>query len=147
MDVRAVRFFNVYGPRMRQHVIQDLIGKMLVNPAGIEFLGDRQQVRKYLHADDAARALAVVATSGQPGGIYNAGTGRGIRVRDLVVMVARILGFKDMAVTDTNQSWAGDVRAAVADVSGIRALGFTPSIGLEEGLAETVNSLRARFNA
>jgi UDP-glucose 4-epimerase len=141
LDVTVLRFFNVFGPLMRQFVIHDLVRKLQRNPQQLELLGDGEQVRDYLHVQDAARALLLAAERGARGGVYNAGSGVPVRILDLAKQIAAIMGLARVHITCTQRSWPGDVKAWYADTEKFAALGFHPAVPWAESLRETVLSL------
>lgn len=147
IDVRVVRLFNVYGPRMRQMAIHDLVRKMLAAGTEVELLGDGEQLRDFLHCSDAARALVAVAERGERSGIYNAGSGVGVRMIDLASTLRRLLRKSHVKLRCNGQSRPEDALQSVADVSRIAALGFAPQVSLHDGLAETVEGLRTRYDS
>jgi len=141
LHVSVLRFFNVYGPRMRQFVIHDIVNKMLRNPSHLELLGDGEQVRDYLHVEDAARALLLAATRGSAGEAYNVGSGVPVRIRDLAERIVSLMGLEGVSIVCTQHSWSGDVKAWIADVSKLAGLGFRPEVRWEDGLRDTVRAL------
>ena len=143
MDVRVARLFNAYGAGMTRFVIHDLIRKIQRDPHTLSILGDALQVRDFLHVDDAARALVLIAERGAPGEDYNVASGIPVRVRDLALLIARLMGHPDIRLVATGQSFAGDTSRWYADISKIQALGFAPRVSLEEGLRRTIAWLDA----
>jgi UDP-glucose 4-epimerase len=141
LDVTVLRFFNVFGPLMRQFVIHDLVRKLQRDPLRLELLGDGEQVREYLHVEDAARALLLAAERGGAGEVYNAGSGVPLRIRDLAERIAALMGLEGTRIVCTQHSWPGDVKAWYADVSKFAALGFRPKVPWEAALRDTVKVL------
>lgn len=141
LNVTVLRFFNVFGPLMRQFVIHDLVKKLQRDPSHLELLGDGEQVREYLHVEDAARALLLAAERGAAAEAYNAGSGVPVRIRDLAEQVVALMGLEGVRIVCTQRSWPGDVRAWYADVSKFAALGFRPQVPWGAGLRDTVRAL------
>ncbi|MFQ5670892.1 MAG: NAD-dependent epimerase/dehydratase family protein [Acidobacteriota bacterium] len=139
----VVRLFNVYGEGMNKYVIHDLIRKLMRDPGRLEILGDGEQVRDYLHAEDAARALTLVAAKAPPGCVLNLGSGVPVRIKDLADRIIAAMGLSAVRKVYTGRSWAGDIQAWYADTSALEALGFHPRISLEAGLARVVADLGA----
>jgi UDP-glucose 4-epimerase len=138
VDVRVARLFSVYGVGMRRFAIHDLIRKIQHNPAELEVLGDGQQVRDYLYVDDAVRGLVTVASHGAAGEDYNVASGEPVRLIDLAREIATLMGAPAIRLMPTGQTFPGDTPRWYADMSKVRALGFEPTIPLEEGLRRTI---------
>lgn len=93
-------------------------------------------VRDFLHVDDVGRALAALVDSGLEGAV-NVGSGHGVAVREVVLGLQRRIG-GDVDF-DARPAPAGEPAVLVAAVHRLRdALGWTPSLTLEEGLDRTV---------
>lgn len=140
-DTRIARLFSVYGPRMRRLAIHDLIAKIRRNPLEVELLGDGLQVRDYLYVDDAVRGLVAVAMRGEPGTDYNVASGEPVQLLDLARRIAMLMGHPDIRIVPTGRSFPGDTPRWFGDVSRVRALGFRPQVGLDDGLRRTIAAL------
>lgn len=130
----SLRFFSVYGPGQRKQVIFDMIKKLHGNPSSIEVHGTGRETRDFIYVDDAVGAILCVATrGGLHGEVYNTATGTDITLKQLVEILAGFLG------AGSKIHYTGDVRPGdplkwVADISRIKALGFSPETRLEDGL-------------
>jgi UDP-glucose 4-epimerase len=138
VDVRVARLFSVYGVGMRRFAIHDLVRKIQRNPAELEVLGDGNQVRDYLYIDDAVHGLVTVASRGRGGEDYNVASGEPVRLLDLAQMIAVEMGATGIRITPTGKTFPGDTPRWYADTSKTRALGFTPTVSLQEGLRRTI---------
>ena len=97
--------------------------------------GDGLQTRDFTFVADAVTATVAAAVHGTPGGVYNIGGGSRVSLREVFDMIARVSGRP--VVIDLQPSQKGDMRDTYADTSRARAdLGFSPAIGLEDGLRE-----------
>jgi len=89
--------------------------------------------REFLHVDDVAAAvLHVLSLDDVPAELVNVGCGHDLRIAELAEMVRRLAGYEGEIVWDTSKP-DGTPRKLL-DVSRLTALGFTPSISLEDGL-------------
>ncbi len=107
-----------------------------------------EQVREWLHVDDAVRALlaAVAAPPPEPVAIVNVGTGEGMRLVDLVRSTFTLAGADPSLVRAGARPYRrGEVHRLVMDVSAAAGAlgGWHPAISLEEGLAALVREIRA----
>lgn len=91
--------------------------------------------REFLHVDDLAAATLFLLEHYDDPRPINVGTGQDLPIRELAETVARVVGFEGEIVWDTSKP-DGTPRKLL-DVSRLRALGWTASTGLEEGLRST----------
>ena len=87
--------------------------------------------REFLHVDDAARA-AIHLMESRATGLYNAGSGEDLPVRELARLVATVVGYDGPVRWDSSKP-DGTPRKLL-DSSKIRATGWAPRISLEEGI-------------
>ena len=148
-QVRAtiVRPFNVYGPgQVNSYLIPSLIDQA-VNPAVREIaIADARPRRDYIHVDDFVRLLvSTLDCSG--GGTYNAGSGVSTGISDLVAIINGHLGTAKPLVERAGAR-PSEVLDVVADISKARReLGWTPRIGLTEGVKALVDTALRRNDA
>ncbi len=108
--------------------------------------GERVELRTpwsekdYIHISDLAGAICLVLNQGFTGPI-NLGTGRGVRVFDLVRTIARAAGVDESRIGISEDATA-TADHAVADITALRGLGFEPQVTLDDGLKQLVDSLR-----
>jgi GDP-L-fucose synthase len=91
--------------------------------------------REFLHVDDLAEACVHLLGLESPPDWVNVGTGTDVSIRELAELVGRVTGYTGRLVFDTTRP-DGTPRKLL-DVSRIRATGWTPAIGLEDGVART----------
>jgi len=135
----CARLFNAYGPRMGRFVILDFLYKLRQNPDRLEILGTGRQVREFTYVTDIVDGLLLLAVSGEPGQSYNISSGAPCTVADLATKIVQIVvlaGKTDLSFT--GESWVGDAQRWEVSLDKIHALGFSPSIDLDEGLRRVV---------
>ncbi|MFA4701982.1 SDR family NAD(P)-dependent oxidoreductase [Pyrococcus kukulkanii] len=140
----AMRIFNTYGPRQRRYVMYDLIQKLKRNPKELEVLGTGEQVRDYCYVKDTVRAFILAAESSKSTGeAYNIAGGNPISIKELVDLILEVMGLKGITkVHYTGQSWKGDIKTLIADISKIKKdLGFKPKYALKDGIRDLLNYL------
>jgi len=144
------RVTNPYGPgqpagRTAYGIINRFIHLALAGEA-LTLYGDGRQLRDYIHVDDVVTALLALAVApAADGRAYNVASGTGTAMADLAAMVIDIAGSGRIAHTEwpalAAQIETGDF---VADIGRMRRdLGWAPSIGLRDGLAQTVSHYRS----
>jgi UDP-glucose 4-epimerase len=155
MATVALRYSNVYGPRQNPHgeagVVAIFSKKLLAGePSTIN--GDGRYVRDYVYGPDVARAnvLALEATAGRlaPGTLtsLNVGTGLGTDVVELEAHIRTAIAATLAARAKPaslpgpvhGPARPGDLRSNLVDARRAgEVLGWTPTVGLAEGLALT----------
>ena len=136
---------NLYGPRDNfnledSHVMPALIRRFIEavesNVECVTLWGSGTPLREFLHVDDLAQAV-LVATKNYDSNLHlNIGTGEDVSIRELAEVIARLAGFKGEIKWDSSKP-DGTPRK-VLDVSRIKALGWEPTINLEQGIASTI---------
>ena len=91
--------------------------------------------REFLHADDCADALVFLLKSYSGDEHVNVGSGEDISILELAQLVSAVVGYQGEIVHDLSKP-DGTPRKLM-DASVIRAMGWSPSIALERGIAET----------
>lgn len=148
-----VRYFNVYGPRLdwldKGRVITIFLGQLLRNEP-VTVIGDGKQTRCFTYVDDAVAAtMAAGLLPEANGGIFNIGTDSEISMGELAATLRRLTGSTSPIVFVPKESVYGesyeDISRRVPDITRMRnVLGVTPRVGLEEGLAKTIQWFRER---
>jgi len=149
----SLRLTNIYGPRqLIRHNRQGFIGwfiRLALENKTIQIYGDGSQLRDFVHVDDVADAFLRAGTSDACNGqVFNVGGPEPISHRDLTTMLIEAAGSGQVAYIEwPTEKKAIDIGSFYADSSRFRqATGWTPSIGLREGLASTLAFYRAHFD-
>lgn len=133
-----IRASNPYGPRQAHLGVQGVISTFLRRvKAGepIEVWGDGRILRDYIHVADLADLCATAATSAVEGP-FNAGSGTGVTINEIIGLVADVTGTALAPVYKPGR--AIDVPRSVLDVShAAEVFGWRPQTALREGMAET----------
>ena len=146
--VAIARIFNTYGPRMRLddgRVIPNFVGQALRGEP-LTVYGDGSQTRSFCFVSDTVRALMLLASSDVSGEVFNVGNPDERAILDFAGVVKRAVGstsgivFKPLPVDDP--------RRRRPDISKISSrLGWSPQVGLEDGLRETIAWFGKRVRA
>ena len=144
LETVALRYFNVFGPRQDpRSEYAAVVPRFLTEIAAgrpVPVYGDGEQRRDFTYVANVVEAnlLAGEAPDGI-GRVLNIATGRSVSVNELAETIGSVLGRK--AEYDYLAPRPGDILASWADVSAAReALGWQPSVDLEEGLRRTAES-------
>jgi UDP-glucose 4-epimerase len=147
IDAAIVRPFNTYGPRQNDRRYAGVIPATLRRIASGRspvIHGDGRQTRDYTYVTDVADAIvrAYLAPASRRR-ITNVGSGREVRIGDLVRRLAALAGGGRDPVHDAARK--ADVARQRADTRvARRILGFRSRVGLEDGLGRTVRWYLAR---
>jgi len=144
----ALRYFNVYGPRMDIHGLytEVLIRWMERIEAGQPplILGDGEQTMDFVYTDDIARANLLAAAGEVTGEVFNIGSGTETSLRELAAMLVRVMG-RDLEPEFGPARGVNGVTRRLADVSlAAGRLGWKAEVGLEEGLSRLVSWWRGQ---
>jgi len=141
---------NLYGPRdnfdpASSHVIPALIRKVheaqKAATGFIEVWGSGTASREFLYVEDAAKAI-VLATERYDGPEpVNIGAGFEIKVRDLVELIARLMGYDGAIRWDTSKP-DGQPRRCLDTSRAERLFGFRAQTRFEDGLRRTIEWYR-----
>jgi dTDP-glucose 4,6-dehydratase len=144
-DTVVTRGANTYGPYQHPEKVIPLFITNALEDAHLPLYGDGRQQRDWLHVSDHADAVGYVLDHGLSGEAYNV-PGMGLRMnRDVTAKILELLGKPWSLVRSVPDRPGHDLRYAM-DGSKLAALGWRPSIGLGEGLAETVEWFRANVD-
>lgn len=139
LDYTALRYPNVYGPRQDpegEAGVIAIFSRQMLRDQPVTIYGDGCQERDFISVADVARATLAALDRGERS-IINIGSGIGTSVRMIFDHLAQLTGYTRPA--DFQPARLGEVNRIY--LSGDRArqlLGWTPTIPLREGLAETV---------
>lgn len=134
-----VRPFNVYGPGQTgpyAGVITKFIERVKRGQPPIIY-GDGKQTRDFIHVEDLADLLSLMVEK-ETEGVYNAGTGQPITIRELADLVIRTAGI------DVEPTYApprpGDIRHSFANPTKAKKLGWEPRRRLETEIKKLLSS-------
>ncbi len=139
LETVALRYFNVYGPRQTGGDYSGVINvffEQARNGGSITVHGDGAQTRDFIHVDDIVQANLRAAAHGEPGAVYNIGTGKSITILELAEMIQEIVNDSSVEI-DHISPREGDIEQSQANIKRAKtALGFVPTVRLQQGLAE-----------
>jgi UDP-glucuronate decarboxylase len=148
LDIKVVRIFNTYGPRMHPNdgrVVSNFIMQAL-RGEDITIFGDGRQTRSFCYVDDLIDALMRMMDS--PAGFtgpVNIGNPSEFTMLQLAEEVLRLTGSSSKLVFKPLP--ADDPRQRQPDISlAKKALGWAPKVALEDGLRETIAYFRQLFD-
>ncbi|HEU5228053.1 MAG TPA: SDR family oxidoreductase [Ktedonobacteraceae bacterium] len=149
LETVSLRYFNVFGPRQDPNaeyaaVIPRFLTALLKQQRPV-VLGDGEQTRDFTYIENVVQAnLLAVTAPDAVGAAMNVGCGERISLNNVLQIAGALLGTTVEA--EYRATRPGDVRDTLADISKAqRLLGYTPKVNFAEGLAYTLNALRAEL--
>jgi UDP-glucose 4-epimerase len=142
LDYVALRYFNVYGPRMDTHglyteVLIRWMERISRGEAPLIF-GDGAATMDFVHVRDIARANLLAARADVTDTVYNIATSTETSLKGLAEALLKVMG-SDMTPEHGPERAVNGVTRRLADIStAAKDLGWTPEIGLEDGLDDLV---------
>ncbi|MFL5968584.1 MAG: dTDP-glucose 4,6-dehydratase [Gaiellaceae bacterium] len=128
---------NNYGPRQHPEKLIPLCVLNALHGDAVPVYGDGRQVRNWLYVDDFARAIDLVLREGTAGEVYNVG---GPDEEENLRVVERILELTDAdpGLVEHVEDRKGHDRRYSLSSDRVRALGWEPEVGFDEGIDRTV---------
>ena len=138
LDYVALRYFNVYGPRMDVHgVYTEVLVRWMERIVAGEpplIFGDGSQTMDFVCVPDIARANLLAAKADVTDAVFNVASGVETSLQELAETLLRVMG-SDLAIEYGPERAVNRVPRRLADTAAAkRELGFEAGIGLEEGL-------------
>ena len=145
MNIRVVRIFNTYGPRMHPFDGRVVSNFVIQAMAGNEITvyGDGSQTRSFCYVDDLVEGL-IRMMNGQDDfvGPVNLGNPDEFTIKQLAELAVSLTGSKSRLVYRTLP--ADDPTQRRPDISVARKqLGWEPTVALNDGLAKTIEYFRS----
>ena len=144
MDAISLMPTNLYGLNDNfdletSHVLPALLRKIhqakVSGDSTVTLWGTGTPRREFLHVDDLADATVFALKHYDGEEHLNVGTGSDVAISELAELIAKIVGYEGEFVYDT--SMPDGTPRKLLDVSKMAGLGWTASIGLEEGIVST----------
>ena len=147
-DVRIVRIFNTYGPRMRPddgRVVGNFICQAL-REEPITLYGDGSQTRSFCYVDDEVRGFLSVL-DGDLIGPINVGNPGEFTMRELAEIIVDLTGSNSEIITMALPAEReGDPMQRCPDITLVSSTyGWKPEVSLREGLSKMIPAVRAEL--
>lgn len=138
LNVAALRFFTVYGPRQRPDLAIHKFTRQIFEGKSIPQFGDGSTRRDYTYIDDIVQGVLAALDYEKEGfDVFNLGESRTTTLKALIELIEGALGKK--AEIDLRPPQPGDVDVTYADVSKARELlNYRPEVQIEKGITSFV---------
>ena len=145
INIAALRFFTVYGPRQRPDLAISKFARLISENKPIEMYGDGSSMRDYTYISDIVSGIIAAINSDKiKYEVINLGGGHPISLRNMIVTIENSLGKK--AIVEKKKIQAGDVRKTVCDwQKANRLLGYKPQIEFEQGIRQYITWLKGKL--
>lgn len=135
-----IRPSNPFGPRQGHEGVQGVIATFIAkifHDHPIKVWGDGSIIRDYMSVSDLAR-LCVIAGDDKFCGIFNAGSGTGISVTNLIELLKNVSGKQPDVLYELGRAF--DVKEMVLDIAHTKTItGWHPSVSFADGLQQHWN--------
>jgi UDP-glucuronate decarboxylase len=146
-DVRVVRIFNTYGPRMALNdgrVVSNFLVQILEGKP-VTIYGEGKQTRSFCFVSDLVNGIFEMSRAEKVDGPVNLGNPRENTVLELAQIAMKVIG-RTVELTRKPLP-ADDPKQRCPDITKARGLlGFEPRVSLESGLKATVDDFRGRLD-
>lgn len=135
IDFISLRFFSVYGPRLRPDLVMNKIANAIFNNQELSIFGDGLSARDYTYVDDIINGIILCLENSDIKGfdIFNLGNGTPIKLIKVIKMFESITGksiklkYLESIKGESEITWADNSKAK-------KILGFCPSTKIEDGI-------------
>jgi UDP-glucuronate 4-epimerase len=143
MDIAALRFFTVYGPRQRPDLAIHKFARLISAGKPIPVFGDGTTARDYTFVSDTVSGVLACTQREFGFEIFNLGESETVTLNRLIELLEGALGRR--AIIDRQPEQPGDVPVTFANIEKARAqLGYAPQVKIEEGIQRFVAWFRSR---
>ena len=138
LDVTILRFSNIYGPKSKSGIIVKCIQSIeQQDPINIYENGD--QVRDFLHVDDASEAILSVLTSSYQSGfkIFNISSGIGIKINKIIDLIEK---YTAQIIPKKFSNKIPNIKYIVGDnTKASKFLNFSTTVDLPDGIKDIID--------
>lgn len=140
VPVAIVRPFNLFGPGQRSNFVVPRIIESMMGDEGVLEMSGSDDYRDFLYVSDLVNLLVRTGSWNGPCSVFNAGSGRAVRISEVIDTVMDLIGKKKQirfvgnrsAEARRTSSWAGIAKAK-------REFGWSPTVSLRAGLENLIN--------
>jgi UDP-glucuronate 4-epimerase len=141
IEVAALRFFTVYGPRQRPDLAIHKFSRRMLAGQPLPFFGDGSTRRDYTWVDDIVSGVLAACDVPLRYDVVNLGGAHTTSLAELVALLEEALGVR--AILDRQPAQPGDVPLTSADVThGTAVLGYAPRTPIRAGLKKFAEWIR-----
>jgi len=141
-----IRPFNSFGPNITQPYIIPEVILQLLNENSTLHLGNVESSRDFTFVSDTARGMILaLSEKGAVGETINLGRSADVKIKDLVFLIAELMGKEIKIETDATRLRPFDVeRLYCSNKKAEELLGWKPIVSIEEGLKMTIEWIKKK---
>ncbi len=129
---------NMYGPHHYPEKVIPLFVTNLMEGKKVPLYGEGAQIREWMHIEDHARAIELILEKGQPGHVYNIGTGERFSNLELTRKILAAMEKGEEHIERVKDRAGHDSRYALNATKLRTELGWAPAISFDDGLRQVV---------
>jgi len=150
LPVAVCRPFNTYGPRQSARAVIPSIACQLLQEKPVLKLGSLSPVRDFNFVTDTVEGfLAIAASKAAIGEVINVGSGRGVTIGETARLLMKLTGRRAEIKEDRvrlRPERSEVQRLICGNKKALKLTGWKPRVTLEQGLARTVEYVRAHLS-
>lgn len=141
MDIKIARIFSAYGRGLKKQIFWDMYHKAEINKK-LELFGTGKESRDYIHINDVAQALFLIATSSSKDILFNVANGEEITIQKVAEIFAKSYGIDDIYFIGTTRE--GDPLNWRADITRLKSIGYKQTELIEHGISDYIYWVRTQ---
>lgn len=138
LKVAIVRFFSIYGPNLRKQLLWDASEKLSHADREAVFSGSGGETRDWINIEDATELILKVGSSDEQFITLNGACGSRVTIGEVLSILKSHLGVS-VRIKFDNEQRRGDPRFYHADITKAKCLGWSPRVGLSDGIRQYVD--------
>ena len=139
LNTVSLRYFSVYGPRMRPDLAISIFVKRAMKDEPVEIFGDGTKTRDFTYIDDIVKANILAVRKGR--GAYNIGSGGSISISELAEKIIKITGSSSKILYGNDSK--GDAEHTLSNVAKAKSeLGWHPEVDIGRGIQKYTDWLK-----
>ena len=142
LPILVTRSSNNYGPYQFPEKLIPLMIANALEGKKLPVYGDGLNERDWIFVEDHCRALDRVLEAGRPGEVYNIGYGQPVANLEIIRRLLQLVGRSEDLIEHVDDRPGHDRRYALSTLKIRDELGWTPAVGIDEGLKLTVDWYR-----
>lgn len=143
MPTTGLRYFTVYGPWGRPDMGVFKFPANIINDETIDIYNNGDMQRNFTYIDDIVSGTITVLDANLPCDVMNIGGDKTVKLMDFINAVEKAIGKE--AKKNMMPMQPGDVKSTEADISKLRALGWSPQTDVDTGIANFVTWYREYY--
>lgn len=139
LNINIIRFFSIYGEGLKKQLLWDFSNRVChnFNLKILPCFGTGEETRDFIHIQDALDLIDLLINTEEKFIILNCGSGKSIKVCELLNLVVKELNYKGELIYD-NISKEGDPKSLIANIERAKLIGFKAKVDINDGIKKYV---------